>query len=56
MRILMSVLLTLGCVLAGYAFYKMNPDDWINSIAFGFGLLGIMFSFLRTTKSPDDGC
>ena len=45
-----SGLLTLGCLSAGYTYYKMNPNDLIPAIAFTIGMTGILLSFLRQSK------
>jgi uncharacterized membrane protein YjjP (DUF1212 family) len=49
---LKSVGLVLLSLMAGYGFYKMNNGDWINSIFFTIGILGITFSVMRNSKTP----
>lgn len=45
-----SLLLVVCSFAGGYAYYKMNPHDLVSPIAFGFGLMGILLSFLRNQK------
>jgi hypothetical protein len=50
LRSLASLALVVICLFGGYGFYRMSSGDWISSIAFGVGMMGIMFSFLRNTQ------
>jgi len=53
-KIALSLLLTLACVLSGFAFYRFNGGqtgmDVAVASAFAFGLTGIMLSVLRNRK------
>ncbi len=49
-RIWISLALTVVCVFGGFGFYRMSSGDLISAIAFGFGMMGIMFSVLRNAK------
>ncbi len=49
-RILISLALTVVCIFGGFGFYRMSSGDLVSAIAFGFGMLGIMFSVLRNSK------
>ena len=51
-RSLLSLGLTLTCILAGYGFYQMNHRDGLNAVFFTVGLSGIMLSVLRRRKTP----
>ena len=48
-----AILLTICCLLSGYAFYLMNHGDLFNAICFTVGISGIMLSFLRNRNKSE---
>ena len=52
-RAALALLLTSACLLAGYGYFKMNPQDGFAAGMFSFGLLGIMLSVLRASREKD---
>jgi hypothetical protein len=50
LRSLQAFGLTVVCLIVGYGFYRMNQRDWLNSVFFTLGILGIMMSFLRNSS------
>ncbi|MBC7372104.1 MAG: hypothetical protein H7326_11090 [Bdellovibrionaceae bacterium] len=46
-RNLLSLFLTIACLIIGYGFYKMNNGDWLSGVFITIGLLGITLSVLR---------
>ncbi|RZJ98782.1 MAG: hypothetical protein EOO46_24190, partial [Flavobacterium sp.] len=40
-RNILSLVLTIACVIIGYGFYKMNHNDWLSGVFITLGLLGI---------------
>lgn len=51
MKHVLTFLLTLACLAAGYGFYKMNNNDTVNAVCFTFGILGILLSYLRNRET-----
>lgn len=49
-RGIVSLALTLCCIMAGYGYYKMNPHDGWVAVVFTIGISGIMLSVLRNAK------
>ncbi len=49
-RMALMLVLTLASLFGGFAFYRMSSGDLMSSVAFGFGLLGIIFSLMRNSK------
>lgn len=50
MKRLKIIALTILCLIGGYGFYKMNPQDPLIAAFFTLGLLGIMMSAVRKSR------
>lgn len=47
---LKTIALTVLCLIGGYGFYKMNPQEPLIAAFFTMGLLGIMMSAVRKPR------
>jgi hypothetical protein len=47
---LKSTVILIACILCGMAYFKLSQRDLVASLAFTFGLSGILLSYLRQSK------